>query len=297
MKSTRKSAASFLALAALVALCQPPPKAEAQPQFVQLAFTCPQTPQDQVAVDYDSAQTAGNLNILAIGWNDQGASITSVTDSAGNTYQVAVPTFRGGGLSQAIYYATKILSGANTVTVRFDIPAKYVDLRVTEYSGLSQDHPFDAGASAAGTGALADSGPVTTGQANELLFAAGMTGSGFNGPADGWTLEVITTPDADIVQDRVAASPGTYNVATSLGSAGWLMQVAAFRTGPPPTTGGGKPTLVQQNYACPQSPQTEVTVAYTNAQTAGNLNILAIGWNDLIANITSVAASAGNPYQ
>ena len=51
MKSTRKSAASFLALAALVALCQPPPKAEAQPLFVQLAYTCPQTPQDQVAVD------------------------------------------------------------------------------------------------------------------------------------------------------------------------------------------------------------------------------------------------------
>ncbi len=227
MKSTRKSAPSFLALAALVALC---------------------------------AQTAGNLNILAIGWNDQGASITSVTDSAGNTYQVAVPTFRGGGLSQAIYYATNILSGANTVTVMFDQPAKYVDLRVTEYSGLSQDHPFDAGASASGTGALADSGPVTTGQANELLFAAGMTGSGFNGPADGWALEIITQPDSDIVQDMVAASPGTYNVPTSLGSAGWLMQVAAFRTGPPPTSG-------------------------------------AIGWNDVTANITNVTDSAGNTYQ
>ena len=252
MKSTRKSAASFLALAALVALSQPLPKAEAQPLFVQQAFTCPQSPQNEVAVDYASEQTAGNLNILAIGWNDQGAKITSVTDSAGNNYQVAVPTFRGGGLSQAIYYATNILSGANTVTVDFDIPAKYVDLRVAEYSGLSQDHPFDAGASAAGTGALADSGPVTTSQANELLFAAGMTGSGYNGPADGWVQEVITTPDADIVQDIVAASPGTYNVPTALGSAGWLMQTAAFRTGPPPTSGGGKPTLVQQQYACPQ---------------------------------------------
>ena len=159
-----------------------------------------------------------------------------MTDSAGNAYQVAVPTFRGGGLSQAIYYATNILSGDNTVTVTFHIPAKYVDLRVTEYSGLSQDHPFDAGASASGTGALADSGPVTTSQANELLFAAGMTGSGFNGPADGWALEIITQPDSDIVQDMVAASPGTYKVPTSLGSAGWLMQVAEFRTGPPPTS-------------------------------------------------------------
>src|SRR5258706_14510106 len=102
MKSTRKSTASFLALAALVALSQPLPKAEAQPLFVQLAYTTPQTPQSEIAVDYASPQTAGNLNILAIGWNDQGANITNVTDSAGNTYQMAVPTFRGGGLSQEI---------------------------------------------------------------------------------------------------------------------------------------------------------------------------------------------------
>src|SRR5215831_10125439 len=126
MKSRpRKSAASLLALAALVALCQSLPQSEAQPLFVQQAYSCPQSPQNEVAVDYASPQTAGNLNILAIGWNDQGASITNVTDSAGNTYKVAVPTFRGGGLSQAIYYATNILSsGNNTVTVMFDQPAK-----------------------------------------------------------------------------------------------------------------------------------------------------------------------------
>ncbi len=169
---------------------------------------------------------------------------------------------------------------------------------MTEYSGLSQDHPFDAGASASGTSALADSGPVTTSQTNELLFAAGMTGSGYNGPATGWVEEVITQPDADIVQDMVAPSAGTYNVPTPLGSAGWVMQVAAFRTGPPPTSGGGgKPTLVQQIYACPQTPQSQLTVAYANAQTAGNLNILAIGWNDVTANLTNVTDSAGNTYQ
>src|SRR5262249_50033126 len=133
----------------------------------------------------------------------------------------------------------------------------------------------------------------------------GMTGSGFNGPADGWTLEVITTPDADIVQDRVAASPGTYNVPTSLGSAGWLMQMAAFRTGPPTSGGGGNPTppprgglgFVQQNYACPQTPQDQLEVTYTAAQAAGNLNILAIGWKDITANIANVTDSVGNTYK
>ncbi|HYV29575.1 MAG TPA: hypothetical protein VEO53_00480, partial [Candidatus Binatia bacterium] len=285
-------------MATLVALCQPLPKAEAQPLFVQLAYTCPQTPQSEVAVDYASPQTAGNLNILAIGWNDQGANITNVTDSAGNTYEVAVPTFRGGGLSQAIYYATNILAGNNTVTVMFDQPAKYVDLRVTEYSGLSQDHPFDAGASASGTGALADSGPVTTGQTNELLFAAGMVGTSFTGPGTGWVQEVITQPNADIVEDMVAASAGKYSATAPLASSGgWLMQVAAFRTGPPPSSGGGGIGFVQQNYTCPQTPESEVAVTYPAAQTAGNLNILAIGWNDVTANITDVTDSVGNTYR
>ena len=52
------------------------------------------------------AQAAGDTNILAIGWNNATSNITSVTDSAGNMYQLAVPTARGTGLSQAIYYAT-----------------------------------------------------------------------------------------------------------------------------------------------------------------------------------------------
>src|SRR5262245_38851694 len=108
-----KTTASLFALAVALALCQAPLELQAQPTFVQQAYTCPQSPQDTVTWGYDNPQTAGNLNILAIGWNDQGANITNVTDSAGNVYQVAVPTFRGAGLSQAIYYATNILSGDN----------------------------------------------------------------------------------------------------------------------------------------------------------------------------------------
>src|SRR5262249_35565118 len=152
-----------------------------------------------------------------------------------NTYQIAVPTFRGGGLSQAIFYAANSTSGSNTVTVMFDAPAKFVDLRATEYSGLSQNNPFDAAASASGMSALADSGRMTTGQTNELLFAAGMTVTGFTGAGTGWMQELITQPNADIVEDMVAASSGSYSATAPLASSSaWLMQVAAFRTGPPP---------------------------------------------------------------
>ena len=47
--------------------------------------------------------------------------------------------------------------------------------------------------------------------------------------------------------------------------------------------GGGTPTYVQGNSATPQTPQTTVTVPYTAAQTAGNLNVVVVGWNDTSA--------------
>ena len=85
-------------------------------------------------------------------------------------------------MSQAIYYATNIASGANSVTVTFSEPAAYVDLRVTEYSGLNAAGAFDAGTSATGIGTIADSGPLNVTATNELLFGAGMTAGSFTGP-------------------------------------------------------------------------------------------------------------------
>src|SRR5262249_40638198 len=53
-------------------------------------------------------------------------------------------------------------------------------------------------------------------------------------------------------------------------------------------------TFVQVNPATPQSSQTSVAVTYAGAQTAGDANILAIGWNNATSTITSVVDSAGN---
>ena len=45
-------------------------------------------------------------------------------------------------------------------------------------------------------------------------------------------------------------------------------------------TGGGTPTYVQGNSATPQGSLATVTIPYTAAQTAGNLNLVIVGWND-----------------
>ena len=162
--------------------------AAAPPAFVQVNAAVPQTNQSTVTVRYNTAQTAGNTNILAIGWNNATSNITSVTDSAGNTYQLAVPTARGAGVSQAIYYAPNIKAApaaTNTVTVTFNTATPYVDIRATEYSGLDQTNPFDVGTSASGTSTTANSGTVNTTAANALIFGAGITTGGFSTGGNG----------------------------------------------------------------------------------------------------------------
>ncbi len=212
----------------------PPPPPPIQPKFIQQSYATPQTPQSQVSVAYPSAQTTGNANLLAIGWNDDTANLTNVTDSAGNVYQTAIPVFRGGGMSQAIYFATNIKAGSNTVTAKFSQPAVYVDLRITEYSGVMNTNPYDIGASGNGNGAGASAGPISLAGTNELLFSAGMTATTFSSPGSGFAQRIITSPDGDIVEDQIAGTLGPFSGVASLSSGAWLMQIAAFKAALPP---------------------------------------------------------------
>jgi glucose/arabinose dehydrogenase len=206
----------------------------ATPAFVQISSATPQTPQSTVSVAYANAQSAGNTNIVAIGWNSATATINNVSDSInGNVYQLAAPIARGNGLSQAIYYAKNIkaaAAGSNTVTVQFSASVPYPDIRNAEYSGLDPTSPLDATASSSGFSSTATSGNITTTSAAELLFGAGMTTGVFNGSAPGYTTRIITPIDADIANDRSVTSVGTYSAgATLAGSANWVMQIATFR--------------------------------------------------------------------
>src|SRR5689334_23910283 len=58
--------------------------------FIQLAYATPQTPQTTVAVKYAAAQSAGNANVVVVGWNDTVAQVVSVSDTSGNKYTRAV---------------------------------------------------------------------------------------------------------------------------------------------------------------------------------------------------------------
>jgi hypothetical protein len=202
------------------------------PLYVQGNSAVPQTSQGSVSVGYSRAQTAGDINIVAVGWNDTTATITSVTDSAGNSYQVAVPVGQSTGLSQAIYYAKNIVaSTANTVTVTFGQAAANPDIRIMEYGNVSKTNPFDAGSTSFGSSTTASSGNASTTAAPDLLVGAGMAVDHFVAAGSGYTSRMITAPDGDIAEDQVVTTAGSHSATASVTGA-WLMQLAAFKAGP-----------------------------------------------------------------
>jgi len=211
---------------------------------VQVAAATPQSDSASVTVKYGAAQAAGDLNVVVVGWNDTTAAVTSIADTIGNAYVRAVgPTAYPGQLTQSIYYARNIVAaspGANSVTVKFNVRARYVDLRILEYSGIDTAAPLDAKAAAVGTAALTDSGPLTTTGPNELLVAANIVTGVTQGPGAGFTKRIITTPDGDIAEDQIAATAGTYRGTAPNSPGFWVMQMVAFRSTSvqPPTAPG-----------------------------------------------------------
>jgi hypothetical protein len=185
-----------------------------------------------IAIAYPGAQTAGNLNVIAVMWGDTTSTVSSVTDSNGNTYALAVGPTKATGLTSAIYYAKKIASGGNTVTVKFSKSAAFPNVNVLEYSGLDTSSPLDVSAAATGTGTTANSGSATTTSASELIVGAGNPTSAFTAAGSGFSNRIINA-FGGISEDRIVSSTGSYNATATLTSGTWVMQMAAFRASSP----------------------------------------------------------------
>jgi hypothetical protein len=201
--------------------------------FVQVNSTTPQSSVTTAPVRFTGAQTAGNLNVVVVGWNNTTGQVQSVVDTAGNTYRRAVgPTVWSGAATQSIYYAANIAAASantNTVTVSFSPAAQHADIRIAEYSGIATVNPLDVTAAAQGSGTSSSSGSVTTTNANDLLVGANIVQKVTSGPGTSFTRRIITSPDGDILEDRIVTATGSYNATAPVSSGWWIMQMVAFR--------------------------------------------------------------------
>jgi hypothetical protein len=195
--------------------------------FVQVAAATPQTSTTTVSVAYPGAETAGDLNVVVVGWNDTTATVQSVKDSGGNNYSLAIGPTSGTALRQSIYYLSNIVGGNNTVTVTFSQAAVSPDIRILEYRGVTA---VDVTAGASGSGTAANSGAATTTSANELIFGANTVFTTNKTAGSGFTSRIITSPDGDIAEDKVVTTAGSKSATATLSSSGpWVMQMVTFK--------------------------------------------------------------------
>ena len=190
----------------------------------------------KASLAFSKANTAGNLIVAYVVWDNPGTA--TVSDTRGNTYTAATTRQNcGNNWSAQVFYASGISAGSNTVTATFGTSIKSFGIvYLHEYSGLASVSPVDVSASGAGSTALMSSGAVTTTQANDLLFAAGASDSIVTAAGTGFTKRL--TGFDNLTEDRLVPTTGSYAGTATQNGGAWAMQLVAFRAasggpGPP----------------------------------------------------------------
>ena len=188
-----------------------------------------------VSVAFPASNTAGNLIIAFVRMSSTAQRVT-VTDSLGNVYTDAVAQVQASDGHQVhIFYAKKIVGGANTVKAAFSATNNRPWLAIYEYSGLSTTNPLDQTAHAQGRSAAPNSGatPMTV-SANELLFAGTGLPAGYTGTAtagSGYTmLQRDTNSSPADNEAEVVISTGAYAAPFSVKRrTNWTAVLATFK--------------------------------------------------------------------
>jgi len=224
-------------------------------------------------------QAAGDLNVVIIGFADVAQHTIQVTDLAGNTYTQALPPQATNGtvtaLTQVIFYAKNIAANpANTVTVHFNPAALAPDVRVAEYSGLDTANPLDTAAAAAasafdgnGQTATADSGPISTTFANNLIIAGATVENQVTAPG---LINIAITANGNLIEHKVnsVAQAGVHATAGLSGDQDWVMQAVVFHTStvaPTPDFTVAGSAFSPANGAAGTSATSTITVTAVNA--------------------------------
>ncbi len=90
--------------------------------YIQRGGTVTNVSSTTIPATMPDLQTAGDLNVVIIGWADATTTVSTMTDTEGNTYVAALPLTVSTGLSQVIYYAKNIAGDSTTpnqITVTF----------------------------------------------------------------------------------------------------------------------------------------------------------------------------------
>jgi hypothetical protein len=235
---------------------------------------------------FDSPNTPGNTIVVGLDYGDTSTgSITSVTDTAGNTYTrscAGVKNVSQGYLE--VWHAPNIAAAARnavTVTPNGGFGLQYA---IAEYAGPPVSGPMvDACGAAAGAGTgpdVMDSGPVSTSN-KDLIIGWGRTSGGTASPGTNFTAAMAGV-DGQLLEHRLGVASGSVKATESNSvAAHWTMIVVGFlpRSSGAPSTApvvrlsGSNLTFASQQLNTTGAAQ---TVTLTNTGNAA-LSITSIG--------------------
>jgi hypothetical protein len=211
----------------------------AGPALVQTGAATETAASTTLATTLAKPTSAGNLLVLSasvyVGATNH---ITSITDSAGNTWsKVNAWSTASHNSDGEMWYAVNA-SAAATLTVTTHVTtAASMALEVDEFSGIATTNPLDQSLGASTTGTTASAGPLTPGSAGELLvgFTAGHASSQLmTVSTNGYSVQpqrTSTNPVATLVTGfSVGAAPQPTSFAATFPAAMyWAAGLAAFR--------------------------------------------------------------------
>jgi len=208
------------------------PSSPCTPAFVQVAATFTATGTNPLTLNLPGPSTTGDLIVVSTDWGDQALDVTSITDSKGNPYSVALgPTNTGAAGRGVTYYASNTIGGVNTITVTLNgVPpaSPAFEIYAAEYSCVASSSPIDRTSVQTGTGQIINSGWNTTTQASELIYGYGWSYG--TSTVDPLNYTARSTFRGNFIADRTVSSTGSYSVNGSIStSVAWLCHMITFK--------------------------------------------------------------------
>jgi hypothetical protein len=221
------------------------------PNIVQTHVQTGVTSGNEIQLDYQGAQTAGNTNIILIAWDDATTTLSGTPfDTKTNGYSL-IGSVASNGVSMRAYIATSIATaaaGANTVTVQWSGSPSFPEVYLFEVSPSLLDVGTVSFVTNAGS-SLGSAGPVTTGHPSELMIGYCFNDNTATGPGTGWTNDSNSVTGYGSVAEYQAATPSGSSVTATTpisGTPKWAQCVFGLYPLPVPFTTAEQVIIVSQ---------------------------------------------------
>ena len=206
--------------------------------FVQQVANASHGNPSSLTLSFPANTLAGDLLLVAFDYSNK-VTPSAITDSQGNAFTlVGSPLSSPGGSLSSVYYAKNIKGGADSVKITLSGISAYLEVYLSEYSGINTTSPIDAVAGASGNAGAVTSGAATTTVAGDIIYGF-CVGDSICSAGSGFAAR--STLDSNLAEDMVSGNAGQY-AATGTANSGWSMRMVALKPSSAAPPSGSQPS-------------------------------------------------------